>query len=61
MAICDACGVFDDQELENDPELTEESPNYDPNKYFFWHGDIEEKYDMGEHTCLCDSCFVKLT
>ena len=28
MAICNKCKVFDDQELENNPELTEKSPNY---------------------------------
>ena len=61
MAICDKCGVFDDQELENNPELTEESPKYEPDTSYLWHGDIQEEYDMGEYTCLCDSCFVKLT
>lgn len=60
MAICNKCKVFDDQELENNPELTEKSPNYKPNTSYLWHGDIQEKYDMGEYTCLCDSCFVKL-
>jgi len=58
MAICDVCKVFDDQELDNNPELTEKSPNYKPDVFFYWHGDIEEEYDMGEHNCLCEHCFL---
>ena len=51
MALCNSCGVSDNPE--------ENPNNYDPDKYFFWHGDIEEKYDMGKHTCLCEDCFIK--
>jgi len=53
MSLCNLCEVSDNPE--------ENPNNYDPDKYFFWHGDIEEKYDMGEHTCLCEDCFIKLT
>ena len=28
-----------------------------PDLYFYWHGDIEEDYDMGDYTCLCEICF----
>ena len=24
---------------------------------FYWHGDIQEDYDMGKYDCLCKSCF----
>ena len=30
---------------------------YQPDLYFYWHGDIEEDYDMGDYTCLCEICF----
>ena len=28
--------------------------------FFYWHGDIEEDYDMGIYNCLCDTCFDNL-
>ena len=28
--------------------------------YLYWHGDIQEDYDMGEYTCLCEDCFGKI-
>ena len=28
---------------------------------YYWHGDIQEDYDMGEYNCLCESCFDHLT
>ena len=63
MALCEQCGNFDDQEIENDdgcfhlgkrPKLSED---YQPDLYYYWHGDIEEDYDMGDYTCLCEICF----
>ena len=63
MALCEKCGNFDDQEIENDdgcfhlgkrPKLSED---YQPDLYYYWHGDIEEDYDMGEYDCLCEICF----
>ena len=29
----------------------------DDNSYLYWHGDIQEDYDMGDYTCLCEDCF----
>ena len=29
-------------------------------EYHYWHGDIEEDYDMGIYTCLCYRCFGQL-
>jgi len=29
----------------------------DPNLIYYWHGDIEEDYDMGDYDCLCENCF----
>lgn len=46
---CDKCGVVDN-------ETDDKSPHY--NMDFYWHGDIEEDYDMGEYTCLCPDCFA---
>ena len=28
--------------------------------FFYWHGDIEEDYDMDIYDCLCDTCFNNL-
>lgn len=28
--------------------------------FFYWHGDIEEDYDMDIYDCLCDTCFNDL-
>ena len=30
---------------------------YQPDLYYYWHGDIEEDYDMGKYDCLCEICF----
>ena len=35
----------------NKCQTTNEDLNY------FWHGDIEEDYDMGDYDCLCENCF----
>ena len=33
--------------------------NTDEDLNYFWHGDIEEDYDMGDYDCLCENCFSK--
>ena len=38
----------------------EKCSNNDPSLYFYWHGDIEEDYDMGIYDCLCTECFNQL-
>tara|TARA_R110002110_G_scaffold252235_1_gene468112 strand:- start:10408 stop:10587 length:180 start_codon:yes stop_codon:yes gene_type:complete len=48
MSKCEKCGVVDNESNNN-------SPHY--NMDFYWHGDIEEDYDMGEYNCLCPDCF----
>ena len=63
MALCDQCGNFDDQEIENDygcfhlGKRPKRRKDYQPDLYFYWHGDIEEDYDMGKYDCLCEICF----
>ena len=51
MALCNKCGNFDDQEIENDdgcfhlgkrPKLSED---YQPDLYYYWDSPIEEDYD----------------
>ena len=34
--------------------------NENEDSYLYWHGDIEEDYDMGNYTCLCEDCFGTL-
>ena len=29
-------------------------------EYHYWHGDIEEDYNMGDFMCLCYRCFNQL-
>ena len=65
MAYCDKCGNFDDshndesafsQEWKNARKEFDE--NYQPDLYFYWHGDIEEDYTMpNDYQCLCEICF----
>ena len=63
MASCNKCDNFDDLEIDNIAESDEHeqqllnSPDYQPDLYYYWHGDIEEDYDMGDYDCLCESCF----
>ena len=56
MAYCDVCGNFDDfLSFENKDK---DDPNYQPDLYFYWHGDIEEDYQMPNgFECLCEICF----
>ena len=61
MAICDHCGCFDDNHIDGDPDfedLTEEqledNPDYEPHLYYYWHGDIQEDYQMpAGYECSC--------
>ena len=63
MALCEQCGNFDDQEIENDHGIfhlgkrPKRRVGYQPDLYFYWHGDLEEDYDMGDYRCLCEICF----
>ena len=63
MASCNKCNNFDDLEIDNIAESDEHeqqllnSPDYQPDLYYYWHGDIEEDYDMGDYDCLCEICF----
>ena len=64
MALCEQCGNFDDQEIENDDgcfhlgKRPKRRKGYQPDLYFYWHGDIEEDYQMPNvFECLCEICF----
>ena len=65
MASCNKCDNFDDWEIDNIAESDEHeqqllnSPDYQPDLYYYWHGDIEEDYDMGDYECLCE-CFFDI-
>ena len=43
MAQCDECGCYNDDHF--DGTVTEEefdnNPLYEPNRYYYWHGDIQ--------------------
>ena len=55
MAYCDKCGNFDDfLSFENKDE---NDPDYQPDLYYYWDSPLEEDYDMGDYTCLCEICF----
>tara|TARA_R100000781_G_scaffold114078_1_gene84012 strand:+ start:1316 stop:1549 length:234 start_codon:yes stop_codon:yes gene_type:complete len=58
MAKCEICDDFNEDHIDNEgDDSLYESEQYKPNLYFYWHGDIEEDYDMGEYECICVSCF----
>tara|TARA_R100000458_G_C8111978_1_gene134395 strand:+ start:124 stop:366 length:243 start_codon:yes stop_codon:yes gene_type:complete len=63
MANCEICNDYNEDHVDNMAEneahekRMEASPQYKPNLYFYWHGDIEEDYDMGDYECLCSRCF----
>ena len=64
MALCDECGNFDDQEIENDDgcfhlgKRPKRRKGYQPDLYFYCHGDNEEDYKMPNgFECLCEICF----
>ncbi len=60
MSFCEKCHCYDDSWIEgeeNEKEL-ENSPQYEPHLYYYWHGDIQEDYQMPPgYECLCESCF----
>ena len=74
MAQCDKCGCFDDNEAENidypeilgdddekQQEWLEDQEDYQPDRYYYWHGDIQEDYQMPKgYECLCEKCFGDL-
>ena len=69
MAVCDECGCFDDNHAENidypeglteeqEEQWLEEQKDYEPDRYYYWHGDIQEDYQMpAGYDCLCEDCF----
>ena len=69
MAVCDECGCFDDNHAENidypeglteeqEEKWLEEQKDYEPDRYYYWHGDIQEDYQMpAGYDCLCEDCF----
>ena len=63
MSQCDECRSYDDDHF--DGTVTEEEFDnnslYEPNRYYYWHGDIQEDYQMpAGYCCLCEDCFFKL-
>ena len=72
MAICDECGCFDDNHAENldypenlteeqEQDWLEEQEDYEPYRRYYWHGDIQEDYQMPKgYDCLCEDCFFVL-
>ena len=74
MAICDECGCYDDNHAEDldypeefgdddqkQQEWLEEQKDYEPDRYYYWHGDIQEDYQMpAGYECLCERCFGDL-
>ena len=64
MAYCDECNCYDencvDGEDITDEELEKDSL-YEPHRYYDWHGDIQEDYQMpAGYECLCERCFGDL-
>ena len=69
MAFCEKCSCFDDNHAENidyPKGLTEEQEeqwldslqDYEPHRYYYWHADIQEDYQMPPgYECLCERCF----
>ena len=73
MAQCDECGCFDDNHAEildypenlttdeQEQEWLEEQEDYEPYRYYYWHADIQEDYQMPKgYECLCEKCFGDL-
>ena len=58
MAYCDKCSNFDDEHIDGQIDMFKNDPDYQPDLYFYWHGDIEEDYTMpNNYQCLCEICF----
>ena len=63
MAVCDKCGCYNDDHYDGTviEEEFENNPLYEPDRYYYWHGDIQEDYQMPRgHDCLCDDCYGEL-
>ena len=46
MAQCEICKDFNEDHIDNEgDDSLYKSEQYNPNLYFYWHGDIEEDYD----------------
>ena len=64
MALCDECECYDDNWVDGEDISEEElkkDPLYEPNRYYYWHGDIQEDYQMPKgYECLCEKCFGDL-
>ena len=61
MALCDECSCYDDNWVDGE-DITEEElekdPLYEPHRYYYWHADIQEDYQMpAGYECLCELCF----
>ena len=61
MSYCEKCCCYDDNYIEGE-DITEEElekdSKYEPNRYYYWHGDIQEDYQMPVgYECLCERCF----
>ena len=62
MSQCDECGCFDDWHIDNvagtDEEVDENHKDYANDLDYYWHGDIQEDYQMpAGYCCLCEECF----
>ena len=67
MALCDVCGNFDDQEIENDDGCfhlgisPKRRKGYQPDLYYYWDAPIEELYywrdAFPDVDCMCEICF----
>ena len=64
MALCEQCGNFDDQEIENDygcfhlGKRPKRRKSYQPDLYYYWQYPLEEDYQMPNgFECLCEICF----
>ena len=64
MAYCDVCGNFDEsfrEEMEYPKDSDHCIQDYQPDLYYYWHGDIQEDYQMpAGYDCLCERCFGDL-
>ncbi len=64
MSFCEKCYCYDDSYVEGEDitdDQLENDPKYEPHRYYYWHGDIQEDYQMPKgYECLCESCFGDL-
>ncbi len=64
MARCEECDCYDDNWVDGEDitdEELENDPLYEPHRYYYWHGDIQEDYQMpAGYECLCERCFGDL-